>query len=194
MIQILGVDATQHLWDQPEQLPNPLLSNSVMGLSRPMPLAQCNCPTLTWRLFQKPFVQIHLVHLLPNDGTNGGMDRLLFFWVPFDSHRSLVDPTGTTLFQCDQHERCLQCHTGVQSTSSWKMNFAGWKPLAPQPSRQLFWHTPHRHTTPQHNTTHHNNTTGDPAHGGLGRGRSLAGRSMAQKTRHEQQIVPKSKP
>ena len=46
--------------------------------------------------------------------------------------------------------------------------------------------------TPQHTTPH--NTTGDPAQGGLGQGGSLAGRSMAQKTRHEQQIVPKTSP
>ena len=47
-----------------------------------------------------------------------------------------------------------------------------------------FEHTPHRHT---------HNTTGDPAQGGLGQ-ESLARRSMAQKSRHEQQIVPKSSP
>ena len=57
------------------------------------------------------------------------------------------------------------------------------------------WSAPHRHTTPQHNNndTPHN-TTGDPAQGGLGQRGSLEGRSMAQKTRHEQQIVPKSNP
>ena len=47
-------------------------------------------------------------------------------------------------------------------------------------THENFEHTPH--------------TTGDPAQGGLGRGGSLAGRSMAQKTRHEQQSVPKSSP
>ena len=53
-----------------------------------------------------------------------------------------------------------------------------------------------RHTTPHHTTTqqqrHTTQHTGDPTQGGLGQERSLAGRSMAQKTRHEQQIVPKS--
>ena len=52
----------------------------------------------------------------------------------------------------------------------------------------------HRTDTPQHNTT------GDPAQGGLGQGggslarRSLARRSMTPKSRHEQQILPKSSP
>ena len=46
----------------------------------------------------------------------------------------------------------------------------------------------HRTFTPQHTTTQQN------TQGGLGQGRSLAGKSMAQKTRHEQQIVPKSSP
>ena len=55
----------------------------------------------------------------------------------------------------------------------------------------------HRTDTPQHNnttTTHHTTQLEDPAQGGFGQGGSLAGRSMAQKTRHEQQIVPKSSP
>ena len=39
------------------------------------------------------------------------------------------------------------------------------------------------------NTQH--NTTGYSSQGGLGQGGSRAGRSMAQKTKHEQQIVPK---
>ena len=51
-------------------------------------------------------------------------------------------------------------------------------------------HTQHRHTTPHHTTPQQNNN--DTPHNTTGGSR--AGRSMARKTRHEQQIVPKSSP
>ena len=60
--------------------------------------------------------------------------------------------------------------------------------------RKFWTHTAPTHHTTQYNNDTPNNTTGDPAQGGLGQGGSLTGRSMAQKTRHEQQIVPKSSP
>ena len=49
-------------------------------------------------------------------------------------------------------------------------------------------HEKFEHTPPTHHTTTQHNTTGDPAQV-LGKGFS-----MAQRTRHEQQIVPKSSP
>ena len=53
--------------------------------------------------------------------------------------------------------------------------------------RKFWTHTaPTRHTTQQQR--------GIPHKSGLGQGWSLAGRSMAQRTRHEQQNVPKSSP
>ena len=52
----------------------------------------------------------------------------------------------------------------------------------------------HRTDTPHHNATQHNTPLTLTTHRVvLGKGGSLAGKSMAQKTRHEQQIVPKTR-
>ena len=57
------------------------------------------------------------------------------------------------------------------------------------PTKILNTHAPTHHTT---TTTHHTTQRGIPHRMVLGKKGSLAVRSMAQKSRHEQQIVPKS--
>ena len=67
---------------------------------------------------------------------------------------------------------------GSRGRRSWERGSGGGGSRGQRPNlgraHENLEHTPHRHT--------HHNTTGDPAQGGLG----------PEKTRHEQQIVPKS--